>query len=77
MNRSFVTLCLAISLLLVASFGLSAFAQTRVRGYTRKDGTRVESHRRTAPNKTERDNWSSKPNVNLDTGKRGTKPPRR
>ena len=77
MKRSFVTLCLAILLTFAASIGLSTFAQTRVRGYTKRDGTRVESHRRTSPNKTERDNWSSKPNVNPDTGKRGTKTPRR
>lgn len=77
MKRSFVTLCLAMSLLFAASIGFSTFAQTRVRGYTKRDGTRVESHRRTAPNKTERDNWSSKPNTNPDTGKRGTKTPRR
>jgi hypothetical protein len=77
MKRSFVTLCFAMSLLLAASIGFSALAQTRVRGYTKRDGTRVESHRRTSPNKTERDNWSSKPNTNPDTGKRGTKTPRR
>jgi hypothetical protein len=62
---------------MVSAGTFTVFAQTRVRGYTRRDGTRVESHRRTAPNKTERDNWSSKPNTNPDTGKKGTKTPRR
>jgi len=75
--RSFIALCLALLLVSVASIELSTFAQTRVRGYTKRDGTRVEPHRRTAPNKTEKDNWSSKPNTNPDTGKRGTKTPRR
>jgi hypothetical protein len=75
--KTFVALCLALLILHAGAVGLNAFAQKRVCGYTRRDGTRVESHRRTAPNKTERDNWSSKPNANPDTGKRGTKTPRR
>jgi hypothetical protein len=73
--KSFATLCFALLLTLAATLGLSA--QTRVRTYTKKDGTVVQSHRRTTPNKTERDNWSSKPNTNPDTGRRGTKTPRR
>jgi hypothetical protein len=44
-----------------------------VRGYTKKDGTYVAGHRATNPNKTQRDNWSSKPNTNPYTGKKGTK----
>ena len=75
--KSIVTLCLTLLITIMGAAELSALAQTRVRGYTKRDGTRVESHRRTAPNKTERDNWSSKPNTNPDTGKRGTKTPRR
>lgn len=71
--KAFIALCFAI--LLAAS--PVATAQTRVRGYTRKDGTVVQPHRRTNPNSTERDNWSSKPNTNPDTGKKGTKTPRR
>jgi hypothetical protein len=46
-----------------------------VRGYTRKDGTYVAPHVRTAPNKSKLDNWSTKGNVNPITGKRGTKSP--
>ncbi|HKQ90860.1 MAG TPA: hypothetical protein VJZ77_09270 [Blastocatellia bacterium] len=75
--KSITTLCLALLLLLASVVELTALAQTRVRGYTKRDGTRVESHRRTRPNSTERDNWSSKGNTNPDTGKRGTKTPRR
>ena len=46
---------------------------TTVHGYTKKDGTYVAPYQRTAPNETQRDNWSSKPNVNPYTGKEGTK----
>jgi hypothetical protein len=48
-----------------------------VRGYVKRDGTYVKSHRQTNPNKTQRDNWSSKPNINPYTGKHGSKEPRR
>jgi hypothetical protein len=73
--RSLVTLLSLAALAITLNIG--AFAQTRVRGYTKRDGTRVESHRRTSPNKTERDNWSTKGNTNPDTGKKGTKTPRK
>lgn len=43
----------------------------RVKGYFRKDGTYVNAHYRTAPNSTNRDNFSTKGNVNPYTGKRG------
>ncbi len=44
-----------------------------VKGHFKKDGTYVQPHRATNPNHTQRDNWSSKPNVNPNTGKPGTK----
>ena len=47
-----------------------------VRGHVRKDGTYVQPHRATNQNQTQRDNWSSKPNVNPNTGKPGEKDPR-
>ena len=52
------------------------FSQTnpkhvRVSGYTRKDGTYVQPYFRTAPNSTNRDNFSTKGNVNPYTGKPG------
>lgn len=46
-----------------------------VRGYSKRDGTYVAPHYRTNPNTTQRDNWSSRPNVNPYTGKSGTKEP--
>ncbi len=50
---------------------------TNVHGYTKKDGTYVAPHKRTPPNGTQRDNWTSKPNQNPYTGKDGTKEPQR
>jgi hypothetical protein len=44
-----------------------------VKGHTRRDGTYVEPHKRTAPNSTKRDNYSTKGNTNPYTGKKGTK----
>lgn len=44
-----------------------------VNGYTRKDGTYVEGHYRSAPNNTVNDNFSTYGNVNPYTGKPGTK----
>lgn len=45
-----------------------------VRGYSTKTGTYVAPHRRTNPNKTQRDNYGAKGNYNPSTGKTGTKP---
>jgi hypothetical protein len=45
-----------------------------VHSYVKKDGTVVQAHDRTAPNATKNDNWSTKGNVNPETGKEGTKP---
>lgn len=63
--------------LLLALCATSLFAQgtTKVRGYVKKDGTVVAPHTRTLPNKTKDDNWSTRGNVNPNTGKPGTKRP--
>ena len=62
--------------------GLNAYAKKAsggnggshsVRGHIKKDGTYVQPHRATNPNNTQRDNWTSKPNVNPYTGKQGSK----
>jgi hypothetical protein len=45
-----------------------------VKGYTRKDGTYVAPHVRSAPNSTKSDNYSTAGNINPYTGKAGTKP---
>jgi hypothetical protein len=44
-----------------------------VRGYVKKDGTYVAPHKKTNANGTQTDNWSSKPNMNPYTGKKGFK----
>lgn len=48
-----------------------------VSSYTTKRGTRVESHHRSAADKTDSNNWSTIGNTNPDTGKAGTKRRRR
>lgn len=53
----------------------AVFAQVQVHGYTKRDGTYVAPHERTAPNHTVLDNYSTKGNVNPYTGKPGTKNP--
>ena len=53
----------------------SAKGSTSVKGYTKKSGTYVAPHQRTAPNKTKSDNYSTKGNTNPYTGKKGMKKP--
>jgi hypothetical protein len=69
MRRMFLAL-LCLTLLSPAVF---AKGKTRVKSYKKRNGTRVESHQRTKPNKLKGDNWSSKGNVNPNTGRRGSK----
>ncbi|GAC1439744.1 MAG: hypothetical protein NVSMB58_36630 [Terriglobales bacterium] len=49
----------------------------RVHGYTKKNGTHVKGYDRTRKDRTDANNWSTKGNVNPETGKRGTKEYRR
>lgn len=65
-----------IIILLLILFAEPLFSQVNpnnhyVKGYTRSDGTRVKGHYRTNRNSTNRDNYSTKPNVNPYTGKKG------
>ena len=46
-----------------------------VGAYTKKNGTSVAPHVQTSPNATKVDNYSSKGNVNPQTGKEGTVDP--
>ena len=65
-----------IAAILLAFLALPAFAaDTSVRGYTRKDGTYVQPHMRSAPNSTTQDNFSTRGNVNPYTGQIGTRDP--
>lgn len=69
-----------ISSLLLSVIAMNAQSNPRsttTRGYVKKNGTYVEPSHRTSPNRTQRDNYSSKGNVNPYTGKTGTKKPRK
>ncbi|MFZ4799845.1 MAG: hypothetical protein ACOYMA_20300 [Bacteroidia bacterium] len=50
--------------------------KVHVESYKKENYTEVKEHNRTAPNKTDKDNWSTKPNINPETGKKGTKNPK-
>jgi hypothetical protein len=64
-----------VTLLAAVSFAAAAPAAAEaVRGYTRKDGTYVAPHYRSAPNSTTSDNYSTRGNYNPYTGEAGTKP---
>ncbi len=67
------TVIALIALAIPAS--LFAAGSHAVRGHVTKSGTYVAPTRATNPNKTQRDNYSSKPNVNPYTGKQGTRTP--
>lgn len=74
MNRMRKMLCL----LIIFAFLLSpvCHAKTvRVKGGFTKSGTYRQPSLRTSPNKTKLDNWSTKGNVNVYTGKEGTVDP--
>ena len=68
MKKLFMTLVLAT----LAQFAFGQ-KQVYVNGYYRSNGTYVQPHYRTSPNKTVYDNWSTYPNVNPYTGQTGTK----
>ncbi len=57
-----------ISLIIIGAIGMISivplWADTRVKGYYRKDGTYVKPHWRSSPNSSVWDNWSTKGNVN-------------
>lgn len=51
-----------------------SYGSTSVRGhYNRSSGTYVMPHRRTYPNSSKLNNWSTKGNVNPYTGRKGSK----
>lgn len=55
--------------------GHSSSSSVHVRGYTKRNGTYVTAHHRSAPDHSKANNWSAKGNVNPYTGKGGTKNP--
>jgi hypothetical protein len=67
-------------IILAVFLSTSAFARkaggggghVHVSGYHKRDGTYVQPHHRTAPDRTKLNNWSHSGNVNPYTGKVGT-----
>lgn len=64
----------ALGMLLFTS-SVCATGTHQTRSYVKKNGQYVKPHKQTNPNKTERDNWGTAGNINLSTGKKGTKKP--
>lgn len=50
----------------------SVEAASKVKGYTKKNGTYVQPHYRSSPNRSKLDNWSTRGNYNPYTGRKGT-----
>lgn len=51
----------------------SKATSTGVRGYNKQNGTYVAPARRSTPDSSKSNNWSTKPNTNPYTGKTGTR----
>ena len=74
MKQNFIKLLL---FLLAVMLQMTLYAQrtnkkhVHVNGYTRSDGTYIKPHYRTAPNSTNRDNFSTSGNTNPYTGQSG------
>jgi len=65
-----------LGLLTVFCFGQYTNSSTvKVRSYTKKDGTYVQGYTKTSSNNTNWDNYSTKPNTNVNTGSKGYKAP--
>lgn len=65
---------MVFALLALAMFASSSLAgDVYVNGYTRRDGTYVRPHYRSAPDSNPYNNWSSQGNVNPYTGQYGTR----
>ena len=63
--------CLFVFVISLGSTG-TVDAASRVKGYYKKNGTYVQPHLRSSPNRSKLDNWSTKGNYNPYTGKKGT-----
>lgn len=72
-----IAFCLSMAMVPSLVFAKKAPSPTgtshAVNGHFKKDGKYVQPYRATNPNHTQKDNWSSKPNVNPYNGKPGTK----
>lgn len=64
---------LVVAVLISFGASISEAKTVRVRDSFTKTGKYRPVHERTSPNKTKADNWSTKGNVNPNTGKMGTR----
>ncbi len=67
-----------ILLFMVLCFHCTIYSQVNThshyqKGYVKKSGTYVQPHYKTTTNKTNHDNYSTKPNSNTYTGKSGAR----
>ena len=75
MKKLISTFLLTLAILLSIGFTVpkSADAAVRVKGYIRSNGTYVAPHYRSNPDSSKLNNWSTKGNYNIYTGKKGYK----
>jgi hypothetical protein len=66
---------LLITVIILTGWSLSFAKDVWVNGYYKSNGTYVEGHYRTAPDNNTYNNYSTYPNINPYTGKRGTVKP--
>ena len=64
-----------ILLALLLAVPATVLADVYVQPYVRSDGTYVQGHRRSDPNGSQSDNYSSRGNTNPYTGERGYRNP--
>ena len=74
MNK-IIMLAIIIALVVMQPIAASAAGSHTTKGYTKKNGTYVARSRATNPDRTKRNNYSTKGNVNPSSGKPGTKNP--
>ena len=60
---------------LIFASASAVIGQSHVDGHTRRDGTYVAPHYRSAPDNSYNNNWNVSPNSNPYTGQRGTNQP--
>lgn len=73
----FCRIAVAVVTALIALNAVAEARDTYVNGYTRKDGTYVAPHYRTAPDSNPYNNYSTRGNTNPYTGEEGTVDPDR
>lgn len=71
LKKFFVFVFLLTTLFTISASNVEA-RSIKVKSYTTRNGTYVNSYRRTAPNRIRYDNYSAKGNYNPYSGKSGT-----